>query len=138
MPSRLGIRTASRAAATLLAVVIALSLRLPLANAPPEPPTIVASFIASVAPEPRPRRPIVEQPFAEATAPAEIATADASFRMPRLWTYTANGDIAFDTVEQLQRCTRARQNRSSEADCPNAFETRGMVLSEEGRGDIGR
>ncbi len=53
--------------------------------------------------------------------------------MPRLWSYTDAGDIAFDTTEQLQRCTRARQNQQSEADCPNAYETRPMLLSEEGR-----
>lgn len=133
MALQVGIRTISRTAAALLALAAALSLRLPLGATQAEPPTIVGAFIAEIATEPRARPRVVEQSFSEADAPSEAAASAPLSQMPRLWTYTAAGDIAFDTTEQLQRCTRARQNRQSEADCPNAFETRRMLLSEEGQ-----
>ncbi|MGE0742582.1 MAG: hypothetical protein AB7O98_14675 [Hyphomonadaceae bacterium] len=135
MKDVLRVRWMSRAAAALIAAAalyLAAAIR---ADAPDGFSGGSAASIAVVVEYVEPERPIVlETRPARATSAAASPANDGEFAMPLLWINAPDGRILFRTAEQYNRCVSARQRRSSEADCPDAWETRTLALASEDRG----
>jgi len=89
----------------------------------------ITSYIVT-APEPHretpPRKPPPTEP-ARAVAAAFIGPSSAP-PPARLWSYSADGQIVFDHLEQYRRCVAARAARHNEADCPEPHDPHPLVL----------
>lgn len=122
---------ASRAAAlALAAVVVALPglFEIETPGGTLSAPIVNAVLMAPPTPVPPP---VVRPQRREVAAVAASAALDAGEEeWPSLWTYDARGRIVFRTNEQLTRCTNARRDGRSEADCPSSSERTPMVSSE--------
>ena len=69
----------------------------------------------------------------EPQAPARAVAANFLGRAPtdpppRLWSYSAAGEIVFDHPEQYRRCVAARAEHHNEADCPEPHDVPPLVL----------
>lgn len=95
-------------------------------------PIVDAVLLAPPTPVPPPV--VVRPQRRELPAVAASAALDeGEDEWPSLWTYDARGRIVFRTNEQLRRCTNARRDGRSEADCPSSFDRTPMISSERGR-----
>jgi len=91
--------------------------------------TITSYIIADAAPHhetPPPRKPPPDAPV-HAVAASFLGSPSSEAR-PRLWTYSAAGDIVFDQPEQYRRCVAARAAHHNEADCPEPHDAHPLVL----------
>ncbi len=122
---------ASRAAALALAAVVVAMLGLFGIETPGgslSAPVVNAVLVAPPAPTPTP--PVVRSQRRETAVAMSAAAAEGDQEWPNLWTYDARGRIVFRTDEQLARCTSARRNGRSEADCPSSSDRTPTVSSE--------
>jgi hypothetical protein len=126
------IRLYSRLAALALAALVVagiLALRVRRAEEHFGSLTITSYIVADAAPHhetPPLRKPPPEAPI-RAVAAGYLG-APSSNPPPRLWTYSATGDIVFDRPDQYRRCVAARAAHHNEADCPEPHDAHPLVL----------
>lgn len=89
--------------------------------------TITSYIVADAAPhrEAPPRKPPPEAPM---HAMAASFLGPPSSERPRLWTYSAAGEIVFDRPDQYRRCVAARAEHHNEADCPEPHDAHPLTL----------
>jgi hypothetical protein len=90
--------------------------------------TIISYIVAEPAPrrDTPPRKPPSEAPVRAVAA--SFLGSPSSDAPPRLWTYSAAGEIVFDRPEQYRRCVAARAAHHNEADCPEPHDAHPLVL----------
>ena len=125
------IRFYSRLAALVLAAVVVTgiaALRVRRAEERFGSLTIISYIVAEPAPrhDSPPRKPPSDAPIPAVAA--DFLGPPSSDAPPRLWTYSAAGEIVFYRPEQYRRCVAARAAHHNEADCPEPHDAHPLVL----------